>query len=200
MILQIYRDSIKPGGEAAFRAMEEDAARVCAELGCPHPHLALESLSGPNEVWWLNAYDSEAQKQHVAAAYSANQPLLDALTRAVEGKQDVTGTPIEVFADYRPDRSRGAEWNVAGARFFVVTLTIEESGVEGPVFESADGTRFILRPVRTWSEAEVQAAAAGPGTRIFAVRPYWGMPARQWIDADPEFWKPNPMARRHQTA
>jgi hypothetical protein len=197
MILQIYRDSVKAGGEAAFRAMEENAALVCAELGCPHPHLAIESLSGSHEVWWLNAYDSEDQKQRVAADYASNQPLLAALTRAVEGKQEVTGTPVDVFADHRPDLSRGAAWNVAGARFFVVTVTRGESSLDGSVFESPDGRRFILRPVRTRQEADLRAAAAGPETRVFAVRPYWGMPAKEWIDADPEFWKPNPMASRH---
>ena len=53
MILQIYREPLKPGSEDAYRAIEEDTARVCANLKCPHPHLAMESLTGPREVWWL---------------------------------------------------------------------------------------------------------------------------------------------------
>jgi hypothetical protein len=52
-ILQIYRDSVKEGGEATFKAIEEVAARACAELEFPHPHLAIESLTGPKEVWYL---------------------------------------------------------------------------------------------------------------------------------------------------
>ena len=32
-ILQICRELVTPGREADFRAIEEDAARICAELG-----------------------------------------------------------------------------------------------------------------------------------------------------------------------
>jgi hypothetical protein len=30
-ILQIVRESLKKGGEAAYKAIEEDAARICAD-------------------------------------------------------------------------------------------------------------------------------------------------------------------------
>jgi hypothetical protein len=42
-LLEIFRDFVKPGSEADYRSVEEDAARICAELGCPHPHLAIRS-------------------------------------------------------------------------------------------------------------------------------------------------------------
>jgi hypothetical protein len=61
-ILAIFRDSVKAGREVEYRAAEEDAARACAEFHYPHPHLALESLSGPHEVWWLNAFESEEER------------------------------------------------------------------------------------------------------------------------------------------
>jgi len=78
-ILQIYRDSLKGGSEATYKAIEEDAARICADLKCPHPHLAIESLTGPKEVWWLNAFASEAEKQRVVSDYANNRPLMAAL-------------------------------------------------------------------------------------------------------------------------
>ena len=56
MILEIYRDPVKPGSETPFKAIEQDAARRCVELRCPHPHLAIETLAPPIEVWWLNAF------------------------------------------------------------------------------------------------------------------------------------------------
>ena len=194
-ILQIYRDSLKPGREAAFKTVEEDAARICAELKFPHSHLAIESLSGPKEVWWLNAFDSEAEKQQVASDYARNPALVAALEGIVRRKEGLTEAPVNVYASYRADLSRGAPWKVAGARFFVVSITKGDARAEGPVFEAPDDTRFFLRPVATRGQADVLAAAAGPDARIFAVRPYWGMPAREWIAADRAFWKANPMAR-----
>ena len=195
-ILEIYRDTILPGREAQFRAIEEDAARVCAELTCPHPHLAIESLSGPKEVWWLNGFDSPAEKQQVDDAYRANRALMAALQKATAGKAGVTGKPVNVFAHHAPGASRDRDWPIAGARFFVVTIGRSPRVANGVAFDAPDGTRYIMKPVRTQAEADAAAAAAGPGTRVFAIRPYWGSPAPEWIAADTEFWKANPAAGR----
>jgi len=193
-ILQIYRDSVKEGGEAAYKAIEEDAARICADLRFPHPHVAIESLTGPKEVWWLNAFESEAERQQVTVDYAKNPALVAALEGIAKRKEEVTGTPVNFFAGYRADLSRGFLWNPSGARWIVVTVTKRDPQLEGAVFEAPDGTRFLLRPVGTRSEAEVLAKSAGVETTVFAVRPYWGMPGKEWIDADPKFWKSNPMA------
>jgi len=194
-ILQIYRDTVKPGREAAFKAVEEDAARICAELRFPHSHLAIESLSGPTEVWWLNAFESEEDRQRVADDYGKNPALKAALEGITRRKEGLTEAPVNVYASHRADLSRGASWRVAGARFFVVTISAGDSRMEGAVFEAPDGTRFVFRPFATRPQADAVAAAAGPDTRVFAVRPCWGMPAPEWIAADPVFWKANPMAR-----
>jgi len=187
-ILQIYRDFILPGAEAAYREIEEDAARICAEHGCPHPHLALESLTTPTEVWWLNAYDSDAQKDTVAEAYMSNRALMASLDQIAPRKQDLVMPPEDIFVHYRPDLSRGSTWKIAGARFFVVTLTTGGTQVGGSNFEAADGRRFILRRAETRGQADALLAADDRDTRIFAVRPYWGFPALEWIAADAEFW------------
>jgi hypothetical protein len=78
----------------------------------------------------------------------------------------------------------------------LVTVTRSRRPAEGSVWEVADSTLYVLRPVRTRREAE--ALAAEQGARIFAVRPNWSMPAPEWIAADPEFWRlaPAPRPRR----
>jgi hypothetical protein len=109
--------------------------------------------------------------------------------------RDFLGTPVDVIATYRPELSR-ATWKLAGARLVVVTMTIGDSGVEGAAaFAAADGTSFIFRAFAAGQDAEACGIQSGPDTRLFAVRPYWGMPAPEWIAADPEFWKPNPRAQ-----
>ena len=154
-ILQIYRDFLTPGREAEYKALEEEAARICAELAFPHAHLAIESLTGPKEVWWLNAFGSEAERRQVTEDYAKKPALVAAL---------------------------------AG-------ITSRREGPGGSVFEAPDGTRFVFWPAGTRGESDARAAAAGPDTRVFAVRPNWGMPAPEWIAAAPEFWKDNPAAR-----
>ena len=194
-ILEIYREPVKPGSEAAYRAIEEDGARICADMKFPHSHLAIESLSGPKEVWWLNGFESAEDKEQAYSDYARNPALVAALERHAKRKKALTGTGADIFTNYEAVSSQAAAWSLAGARFFVVTVTRRNLAAVGSVFVAPDGTRFILRPVRTRQEADALAARAGPDTVVFAVRPYWGMPAREWIAADPEFWKSNPMAR-----
>ena len=193
-LLQIYRDFVQRGGEEAFRLVEEDAARICADLDCPNVHLAMESPAAPVEVWWLTPYLSEADKQRVADGYAHNAALMAALEGIAKRKAGLVGTPVDVIANYRPELSRAA-WMLAGARFVVVTMTTGDPDGEGAVFAAADGTRFIFRTFAAGQDAEACVVQSGPDTRLFAVRPYWGMPAPEWIAADPEFWKPNPRAR-----
>jgi hypothetical protein len=91
-LMYIYRDSLKRGADSAFRVIEEDAAQICADLKCPNPYLALESLSGPHEVWWLNLFAIAADTTRVANGYAANRALTDALGIVTKRKQGLVGT------------------------------------------------------------------------------------------------------------
>ena len=189
MNLLIHRDVLKPGVEATYRAIEEEAARICAELKCPNPHLAIESVTPPTEVLWLTAFESEAEKQKIIDDYAANQPLTAALAAIAKRREGLLTTDVDIFTVYRGDLCRGGSWNPAGARFVVVTMTKRDDRFEGSAFEAPDRTHFALRPFKTRGLAEAAAAACGQEARVFAVRPYWGMPAKEWIAADPEFWQ-----------
>jgi hypothetical protein len=193
--LLIHRDVLQPEVEATYRTIEEDAARFCAELKCPNVHLALESLSEPKVVLWLTAYESEAEKQGIIDAYAANKPLTEALAGITERRQGLLSSDVDHFTVHRADLSHGEPWNPAGARFAVVTMTGRVDRMDGSVYEAPEGTRFALRAFRTREPADAAAAAAGAEAIVFAVRPYWGMPAPDWVTADPEFWKVNPVAR-----
>jgi hypothetical protein len=192
-ILQIYRDFVKPGSEAEYGRVEEDAARICAELNAPNAYLAIESLTGAKEVWFFNGYGSRAAIKQIGDAYAKNAPLMAALEGISQRKADMIGKPIDIFTDYRPDSTRGEPWNMSQGRFLAI-LIMEGSlkgslGMDGTVFEAEDGTAFVIQPARTREEAEAKAAAAGAGARVFAVRPEWSKPAKEWVAADPEFWE-----------
>ncbi len=184
--MYIYRDSLKAGVDSAYRVIEDDGAQICADFHCPNPYLALESLSGPHEAWWVNAFASDADTARVAQAYATNRPLAEALGAIAKRKKTLIGTPIQGFAVLRPHLSRGAAWSVAGARFMVVSITRSRRPAEGWVWEMADSTLYIFRPVKTRQQAEA---------RIFAVRPNWSMPAPDWVAADRDFWRLAPVPK-----
>lgn len=49
-LLQIVREPLKPGTEAAFNAIEEERAHLSATLACPHPYLGAKAITGPKEA------------------------------------------------------------------------------------------------------------------------------------------------------
>ena len=57
-ILNIYREQIGAGKLAAFMRIEAAAARFCATAHCSNPYFAITSLTGPDEAWWINGFDS----------------------------------------------------------------------------------------------------------------------------------------------
>ena len=200
-ILEVYREFWKPGNVAAGRKIEVEASQICVELKCPHPYLGLESLTGPKEVWFLNGFVSAAEQTQVGEDYQKNPALIEALNKILARKKPLSrADDVNVFAQYQPSLSRGAPWSLGQGRFLVITMTKRDPApktntvIDGTAFETENGTRFIFSAARTRREASARAAAAGSDTRVFAVRPYWSLPAYDWVATDPSFWKDRPTA------
>jgi len=187
-ILQIYREPLKPGSDAAYHAVEEDTARVAAALGCPHPYLGAESVTGSKEVWWFNGYESSAEQEQVYDDYAKNTRLMAALQQNGKRKAILTLEPVQVVARYRPDLTVGNLWILGRGRFLVITVTKGDHRVAGTVFEAPDGRRFSVTSVQTREQADAVKAVAGPEAVILAVRPSWSFPAKEWIAEDSVFW------------
>jgi hypothetical protein len=188
-ILQIYCDRLKPGSEAEYRKVEEDAARLSAQFKSPHPYLAIESLTGRKEVWFLNGFESSVEQKLIGEEYAKNTRLVAALNQIPKRKEPLVLQPLNVFGNYRPDLSRGAPWTVGQGRFLVIAVTKSDPKIDGTVFETPAGIRFVVTPAGTREDAEAKASAMGADATIFAVRPYWSYPARDWVAADPAFWR-----------
>lgn len=197
-ILEVYRDRLKPGSEPAYAKVAADAARVCVELKCPHPYLGIESLTGTPEVWYLNGFDSQDDVASVGEAYRKNGPLTAALNEIVKRHRTQLiseSSPwhamagVNTFVHYRQSLSAGTPWSLGRGRFLVITETRERLKGEGTVFEADDGTRLVIRAAQTRAEANAFLAGAGQKTNIFAVRPDWSLPAKDWVATDPAFWQ-----------
>jgi hypothetical protein len=189
--IYIYRDSLRSGVDSAYRSIEDDGARICADLRCPNPYIALESLSGMHEAWWINMFASEADTARVARVYATDAALSRALGGVAQRKAALIGTPVQSFAVYRRDLSVGPGWSITGARFVVASVTRTRRRAVGSVWVTPDSIYYVLRTFRTRPDAE--AVAQVDGGRVFAVRPNWSMPAPEWVEADREFWQTAPV-------
>jgi hypothetical protein len=189
-ILEVYREYLKPDVAQALQQIEVDAAQICIRLKFPHRYLVLESLTGPKEFWYLNAFDSQAEMDDVRREYEANKALTSALAVNLKRKAPyLAAESTNVFLNYRPELSGGTPWAMGRGRFLVTAWTNGSAGTGGTVFEGPDGNRLVIRAVRTRAEAESMAAAAGSGAHVFAIHPELGWPDEEWVTADPEFWR-----------
>lgn len=191
--LLIVRERLRPGVEEAYSKNEAALAAACLRLKCPHPYLALASLVAPKEVWWLNAFASQEEKDEVERAYARNVPLMTELTSLGKHKEAFRDEPITTLARYRPDLS-GAVFDLKGARFFVVTATRDGRKVDGAVFAAPDGEYFVFTRAGNRVAAQRTAERAGSESRVVAVEPHWSFPDKAWVDADPTFWRLGPRA------
>ena len=186
-ILQVYREPLKAGVRAEYDRLESDTATQCAQLRCPHAYMGLESLTGPKEVWWLNGYDSDADRKRVADAWAASTEVLALLGRNAKKKAALVGKAVESLARFRADLSGGEPWRLGRGRFLVIWSGKGTPALEGTVYEADDRTRLVLVSARSRKEAEALAAASK--ARVFEVRPSWSHADETWIAADPALWR-----------
>ncbi len=187
-LLQIFRESLKPGAEAAYDAVERDIARQCEALLGPHAYLGLESLNGAKQVWFLNGYRSREEYDLVAEAYARNATLMSALVESSRRKAAYTGSGHEVFVTRTTAPSADDAWALGRGRFAVMAIGPVPDASGGVRFDAADGTAYRLWSAGTREDADRLAQAAGPAAHLLSVRPEWSLPEPSWTAADPAFW------------
>lgn len=128
-LLQIYRDPVKPSRMAEYSRIESEAALVCARAGT-WPYLAAQTMTGPQEVWFISGFDSYDAMEHSAEPFARNATLTAELNRLLEAKGNLVEEPRAVFAHYRDDLSGNAPLIQPRTRFFTVTMVTVHPGHE----------------------------------------------------------------------
>jgi hypothetical protein len=187
-LLLIVRERLRQSMEDAYDENERAIADVFASLQCPHPYLALASLDAPKEVWWLNAFASNEEKDAVQAAYAANRTLMQKLQPLSQRKEEFRDAMTTTLTEYRGQLS-GTDLRIDGARFFAVRIGHSLQKTEAAVFASAAGEQFALAPAKTRDDAERISGTLGAAALSLAVQPQWSFPHPSWIAADTEFWR-----------
>jgi len=128
-ILQIYRDPVKPSKIAEYSKIEGEAAQACARAST-WPYLAIQSITGPQEVWLIAGFDSYMAMERSAEPFARNASLNAELSRLLEAKANLVTEPRAVFAHYRDDLSSNTGLIQPHTRFFTVTLVTIRPGHE----------------------------------------------------------------------
>jgi hypothetical protein len=214
-LVWIAREQVQPGKMGVYLNLEEAAARTCAQLKCPNPYFALTSLTGPNEAWWINGFDTADTMEKVQREYAANPELVQAMATVDGNKTNLIYPGTNLIARLRNDLS--VYDGAVAPHFFSISIlhvppgslqtftkaraqfkaTLEHNGRPQWVYQvtsgSADFTFLVMTPARTMHETQTipafDDASASSETRLYAVSPSLSMPAQSWIEADPDFWR-----------
>jgi hypothetical protein len=134
-ILQIYTDPVKPGKLAEYTRVEKEAAQACARAST-WPFIALQAITGPQEVWFVSGFDSYAAMERSAEPFARNATLAADLGRLADGKANLVSDPHTIFLRYRDDLSRNAGLVPRQTRYFNVTVVTVHPGHEHEYEES----------------------------------------------------------------
>jgi hypothetical protein len=240
-ILQVFRESIRPGKESQYVRAEIEVAATLARLGFPHNYLTVSAVTGASDVWIFNGFDSYADVDQTGAAISSKPELLAAFDRHMASKDGLVIEGRSIFAHHRDDISSGRGLSGSRPRFFSIAVVSVRPGHQGEyaeiwrilraghehagitdihlIYEVASGmpdpTFIVLTPAASLEDAGTSRLTHGrrfeealgaaqsakmrelmssailtSETNIFAIHPGMSLPAKEWMDADPDFWKP----------
>lgn len=194
--LLIARERLRPGSADAYNENEIQIATACAALNGPHPYLALVSLAGPTEVWWVNAFASAEECDGLGEAYARNELLMTTIVPLGKRKEDFRETFTATALTRRQNVDRAAGLQIAGARYFIVS-PMNDVNISGSaaIFDDPDGQSFTIATAASRAGADEAAGRFDPTATVLAVRPEWSFPSEAWVRSDPGFWSSSPAAR-----
>ena len=134
-ILSIFIEEVKPGRGAAHERVEAGYPRAFKEAKAS-PYIAMTSLTGRSEAWFVVAFDSYEAWEKENRAIEKNSKLIAALARLDEQDAPFRTNQRTIVARYREDLSYNAGVNIGQMRYFqIITFRVRPGHVRS--FEEA---------------------------------------------------------------
>ena len=162
--LNIVREHVKAGRAAEHSRYEAGWPAAYERAKSTQAYLALASLTGSPEVWYLTPYDSHAALEEANKREDADPVLSAEIERLQKGDAEyITGLDVLQLAA-RPDLSHGAFPDVSKIRVYDITQFHVKPGYEGGFASLAKSYATAAgkaAPKASWRTYEVMAGAPG---------------------------------------
>lgn len=135
-LITIVREDVKPGRAAEHTKIEAGWPAAYEKAKSPYSYLAMISMTGPDEGWYVTPYDSHAAIGDSLKRDDADPVLAAELARLSRVDADLLNGVRRMQARARKDLSYGAYPDLAKQRFFEITTFRVRPGHE-PQFEAA---------------------------------------------------------------
>ena len=169
--LQISREQVKMGRAADHSKWEAGWPAAYAKAKDPYSYIALASLTGPSEVWYVVPFPSQAAFGDSMAREDADSALAAELARLSRGDAEFVSESTSLQALARPDLSYGNFPDLAMMRFWEITTFRvkpghdEEFAAAAKAYASASARSA---PNASWRTYEVVAGAQGGTFLVFS--------------------------------
>ena len=169
-VLQIYREMVKPGHNAAHEKVEAGWPKAYRASKTPAHYLAMTSMTGANEAWYVAGYDSyEAWEKQIKAEMA--DPVLTAETTRLS---TADGEHLDGWRSltllFREDLSLRPALNIGSYRYMTIVTVRVRPGLQSKFGDA----RKVIKAAHEkaglkdyYSVFEVQSGMVGPTYMIF---------------------------------
>jgi hypothetical protein len=168
--LQIYREDIKPGRAADHAKWEAGWPAAFEKAKSKYQYIALESITGPPEAWFVQPLASQAAYGEMEA--EGNSPALaPEMERLAKGDAEFLSAQSAIQAVAVPELSYGAFPDIGKMRYWeITTFRVKPGYYESWVAATKAYKSATARtaPNASWRTYEVVAGAPGGTYLIFS--------------------------------
>jgi hypothetical protein len=170
-ILQIFQERIKVGHAADHVRTESGWPAAYERAKSPDHYLALSSMTGPQEVWFMNPWESYAAWGKSMQRDDSNDALAADIERisAADAVHVESMTILEAMA--RPDLSHGAFPDLNKQRFWEITVMRIRPGQDEAFAAAANAYKAIATrnmPNARWRVYQIMSGMTGPAYLIIS--------------------------------
>lgn len=169
-VLQIYREMVKPGRTAAHEKLEMGWPKAFRNSKNPSHYLAMTSITGPTEAWFVAGYPSYEAWENETKAQAADSVLTAETNRLSAADGELLENVRSITARYRDDMSHRPPINIGAYRYLNVVAVRVRPGNVNKFVEA----RKIIKAAHEkagmndyYSVFEVQSGLPGPSFLIF---------------------------------
>ncbi|HEV8400860.1 MAG TPA: hypothetical protein VGQ18_13600 [Gemmatimonadales bacterium] len=170
-LLTIVREEVKVGRTAEHARIEAGWPAAYERAKSPDYYLAMVSMTGPSEAWYISPYASHAAIGESMKREAADAVLSAELARLSHADGEVLNNSRTIQAVARPELSMGAYPDLARQRFWEITTFRVRPGHEAEFDAAAKAYMAAaqrLAPGTTFRVYEVIAGGLTPTYLIFS--------------------------------
>jgi hypothetical protein len=168
-VLFIFREDVKAARVGAHQKLEAGYVRALQKANWPTYSLAITSVSGPNDAWFITAYESYAAMEKDRMAMDKNAALMSEFERLDAADAEFRTNQRGIIATYRPNLSHSAPINIAQMRYFQINTVRVRPGHEEEWMEARRILVEALKKANIPTPSDVFGITAGMPNGTFLV-------------------------------